>query len=122
MIVSQLVRLFAASPCPGGSFLGFPKWYKYLPGQNDSNGICAPQLSSLNDVWLVGAAILEVLLRVAAILAVGMVIYASASYIMSRGEPDKTTQARNALINSLVGLAIAVIAAAAVNFIAGSVS
>lgn len=121
MIESAVVKLMAAAPCPGGNFLGFPKWYKYLPGTTDSNGLCSPQLTSLNDIWLVGAAILEVLLRVAALLAVMMVIYASTSYIMSRGEPDKTTQARNTLINSLLGLAIAVIAAAAVTFIAGSV-
>jgi hypothetical protein len=121
MIEALLLKIMAASSCGGGTFLGFAKWYKYLPGRNDANGLCSPQITGLNDIWLIGAAILEVLLQVGALLAVVMVIYGSASYIMSRGEPDKTTQARNTLINSVVGLAITVVAAAAVNFIAGSV-
>jgi hypothetical protein len=50
-----------------------------------------------------------------------MVIYGSINFVMSRGEPDKTANARNTIINALLGLAIAVIAAATVNFIAGSI-
>jgi hypothetical protein len=121
MIEAALLKILAAAPCGGGTFLGFAKWYKYLPGQADSNGLCTPQITGLNDIWLVGAAILEVMLQVAALLAVVMVIYGSASFIMSRGEPDKTTQARHTLINALVGLGLTVIAATVVNFIAGSV-
>jgi hypothetical protein len=123
-MIETLVRFFAAdaAPCDGGTFLGFAKWYKYLPGKTDSNGLCAPQLSSINDVWLIVAAIVELLLQVAALLAVIMVIYGSVSYMMSRGEPDKTNQARGTLINALVGLAITLIAAAVVNFVAGRIS
>jgi hypothetical protein len=124
-MIGQIFQLFAAKPCPGGGFLGFPTWYKYLPGTytNKKYGghLCSPQISGLNDVWLVLAAIIEILLQVAALLAVVMVIYGSINFIMSRGEPDKTANARNTIINALLGLAIAVIAAATVNFIAGSI-
>jgi hypothetical protein len=121
-MIGQIFQLFAAKPCPGGGFLGFPTWYKYLAGHTDPNThLCSPQIQGLNDIWLVVAAIIEILLQVAALLAVVMVIYGSINFIMSRGEPDKTANARNTIINALLGLAIAVIAAATVNFIAGSI-
>lgn len=105
--------------CPGGGFLGFPTWYEYLPGHYDDNGVCSPQLGSLSNVWLILAAIIEIMLRAAAILAVGFVIYGGVTYMTSQGEPDKTAKARGTIINALVGLVIAVIAATTVGFIAG---
>jgi hypothetical protein len=118
-MISQVLQLFGA-PCGGGGFLGFPAWYKYLDGVKDpNNGLCAPQMSGINDVWLVLAALIEILLRVAALMAVAFVIYGAASYMTSQGEPDKTTKARRTIINALVGLAIAIIAGATVGFIAG---
>lgn len=116
--MTPLLHNFAAA-CPGSSFLAFPTWYKYLP-QTYVNGQCNPSLSSLNDIWLVVAAVIEILLRVAAIAAVAMVIYGAVSYITSQGEPDSTKRAQGTIINSLVGLLIAVMAAAFVQFIAGS--
>ncbi len=122
MIMHYLAHNFAAA-CSGGNFLGFPKWYKYLPGHVDPNtGVCTPQLTSLNDVWLIVAAILELLLRVAALAAVIMILYGGTQFVMTRGEPDKATQARHTLMNAIVGLVIAVIAATTVSFIAGRVS
>jgi hypothetical protein len=117
---------FASTTCSfGGSsnFLGFPKWYEYLTGVIDpTTGKCAPQLGSLSNIWLVVAALIEILLRVAALAAVVMVIYGSVNYISSQGEPDKTASAQSTIINALVGLLLAVMAAAFINFIARSIS
>lgn len=122
MMMQYLFHYFAAS-CSGGSFLGFPKWYKYLPGAVDPDtGVCTPKLASLNDVWLIVAAIIELLLRVAALAAVIMIMYGGVQFVMSRGEPDKSAQARHTIMNAVIGLVIAVVAAATVNFLAGSVS
>lgn len=115
--MTPLLHNFAAA-CPGSSFLSFPTWYKYLP-QTYVNGQCNPALTSLSDVWLIVAAVIEILLRVAAIAAVAMVIYGGVTYATSQGEPDKTSRAQGTIINSLVGLLIAVLAAAFVQFIAG---
>jgi hypothetical protein len=101
---------------------GFPTWYEYLPGQVDASGNCSPSLANLADIWLIVAAIIEILLRVAALVAVIFVIYGGISMITSEGDPQKTANARNTIINSLVGLAIAVMAAAIISFIAGSIS
>ncbi len=118
---------FAASQsCPGGSLFGFPKWYKYLncttaPNLNSTTGgkLYTPQLSNINDVWLIFAAVIEMLLYLAALSAVGFVIFGGIQYITSQGEPDKTTRARGTILNAIIGLVIAVISASVVSFIAG---
>ena len=118
-MIGRLTQYFGA-PCPGGNFLSFPTWHKYLDGVRDSEtGLCSPQMTSLSDTWLVVAALVEILLRVAALMAVGFVIYGGVQYMMSQGDADKTAKARGTIINALVGLAIAIIAGVLVGFIAG---
>ncbi len=103
------------------SFFNFPHWYKFLDGVVDPNGACVPKVGALSDVWLIVAAIIEILLRIAALLAVAMVLYGGISYIMSQGEPEKTGQAKDTIVNALVGLAIAIMASFIITFIAGSI-
>lgn len=117
----QYFTHFAAGGCAykGGTFLGFPTWYHYLPGIQDTAGNCTPSVTSLSDIWLIVAAVIEILLRVAALAAIVMVIYGAVEYLTSQGEPEKTSRARSTIINALVGLVIAVVAAALVTYIAG---
>lgn len=118
----HLIQIFAAT-CKGGGLFGFPTWYAYLPGTTDPNsGLCSPKLTGLNSIWLIAAAVIEIMLRVAALVAVAFVIYGGIGYITSQGEPEATGKAKSTLVNALVGLAIAVMAAAIVTFIAGSIS
>lgn len=120
--MTSLLQLFAA-PCQGGgSFFGFPKWYKYLEGQTSPEGVCSPVISSINDTWLILAAAIEILLRAGAIIAIFVVIYGGFLYLTSQGEPDKTSKARGTILNALIGLTISVLSAAAITFIAGSIS
>lgn len=97
------------------SFLGFPPWYKYLPGAD----VCQPEMRSIMDIWLIGAAILEILLRVASIAALVYVVWGGIEFITSQGEPDKTAKARHTVINALIGLVISIGAASIVSFVAG---
>src|SRR6266567_3982171 len=118
MILSSAFHFFAAGEvCKSGSFLGLPTWYHYL---TCAPGIVpqAPQLSSINDIWLVLAAIIEALVRIAGLIAVFYVIYGGIQLMISRGEPDKFAQARTTIINAVIGLAIAILAASVVNFVA----
>lgn len=107
-----------AADCAGG-FLVFPAWYKYL--HHTAWPDCAVQIQGLSDVWLIVAAIIEIALRVAAIVAVVFVIYGGFSYTTSQGDPDATAKAKSTLVNALIGLALAVMAAAIVSFIARSI-
>lgn len=120
-------------PCEAGDFFGLPRWYKYLeqeyhpeatPGK--PNGFCTVKFNSggnpLMSFWLVGFAVLELLLRLVGVLAVGFVIYGGIRYITSQGSPENTKAARNTIINALAGAAIAIIASISVSFIAGKLA
>ncbi|HET7060357.1 MAG TPA: hypothetical protein VFH99_03530 [Candidatus Saccharimonadales bacterium] len=109
------MNLFIVTTTYYADFLGFPTWYKYLP-----NG--QPQIQSLTDIWLIVAAVIEILLRVAAIVAVVFIIYGGFSYTTSQGDPESTGRAKSTLVNALIGLAVAVMAAAIVSFIAKSIN
>jgi ABC-type Fe3+ transport system permease subunit len=113
-----------ASSCSGPKlFEVFPTWYEYLPkGASAAGSTCSPALTSLSDVWLIVAAVIEILLRLASLAAVGFVIYGGIMFTTSQGSPDQTTQARNTVINALIGLAIAVSASIVVAFLAESFS
>jgi hypothetical protein len=122
----------AGSVCSLGKpdFLNFPRWYDYLPGtyvpaSTNPNGTvinayCQPQLTAINDIWLVAAAVVEILLRVSALVAVGFVVYGGIQFITAQGEPDKANKARQTIISALIGLVISIAAATVVTFIAGS--
>ena len=117
-----MISLFSATgigpSCTGGSFLGFPTWYKYLPSEAGSNP-CVAKLHNINDVWLILAAVIEIILRIGAIVAVAMIIYAGIQYISSEGKPDKLSKALQTIIAAAIGLIITVSAAAVVSFVAG---
>ena len=104
--------------CRDSGFLGFPHWYVYIA----KPPTCQPQFSNLNDIWLIGAAILEILLRVAAIAAIIYIIYGGVTYVTSQGEPDKTQKAKMTIINALAGLVVAISSAAIVAFVAGRIN
>ncbi len=106
--------------CKKGDLFGvIPPWYKYLNFDSD----CSPNLDLGNhpeQFWLIGFGVIEILLRVAGAVAVGFVIYAGFKFVMSQGDPENVKNARNAIINALIGLAIAILASTLVTFIAES--
>ena len=116
---SALLTYFAgpAADCKTSGLLGFPHWYEYIA----KPPTCQPAFTSLSDVWLIGAAILEILLRVAAIAAIIYIIYGGVTYVTSQGEPDKTQKAKMTIINALAGLVVAISSTAIVAYIAGRI-
>jgi ABC-type Fe3+ transport system permease subunit len=128
MILHNLVQ-FAATCRPKGSIFGFPTWYKYLDGQQvksiDITGQtvrpCTPVLNGLDDVWKVVFAIIDLLLRIAILAAIGFVLAGGVKFMTSQGQPDKIKAAITTLINALIGLVIAVAAATAVAYIGGKI-
>lgn len=124
VILSGPMRAYATSCVPTSSILGMPTWYKNLDGQTIEDGsteqqLCQPVLKDINDIWKVVAAVLELLLRLASIIAIGFVVYGGVTYTLSQGSPDKTKQALSTIVNALVGLAISIISATLVGYIAG---
>lgn len=101
----------------GNDFFFFPHWWKYLGGQYDALGVCAPHVNFPHDIWLIGLAVLDILLRLAGFVAVVSIFIAGVELIRTEGNAEKATHARNRLINSLVGLGIVAAATAFVSML-----
>ena len=118
----MMLRFFThfAASCDGGGILSLPTWYKYLDGNVDAkSGLCTPVMTKLTDVYLIIAAIIEIILRISALAAVAFIIYGGFQFITSRGEPDKAAKARGTVQNALIGLVISISSAAIVTYFAG---
>jgi hypothetical protein len=76
-----------------------PDLYK---GLRDSS--CAVQITSIDQIPIIIANIIEILLSIIAALAVVFVIYAGIQYITSSGDPGKTASAKATLTNAAVGV------------------
>jgi hypothetical protein len=124
IFIAKIGIFFAAAgdACnlPVHYFFFLPSWWEYLNGQVNTGGVCEIDFAFPGDIWLVGLAILDILLRIAGFVAVVSIIIAGAQLITSEGNAEKATSARNRLMNALIGLAIAVIAAAVVTFVGKS--
>jgi len=122
VIIAKMNLLFFAltsADCPNynNPFFSFPHWWKYLSIHKDPLGRCAPVFNFPGDTWAVGLAVLDILLRLAGIAAVISIIIAGIGYITAAGSSDKITASRKRIINSLLGLAVVLVAAAVVSFI-----
>ena len=67
----------------------------------------------------VGIAIIDILLRVAGMAAFFYIVLSGFKFVLSQGSPDKEKSARQALINSAIGLIIALLAIGLVSGIRG---
>lgn len=102
---------------PSSNFLSFPTWYEYLCLNSSKH----PVITNLTDIWLIVAAIIDILLRVGAILAVIFIIYGGIKYITSQGSPEQTNAAKNTILNAVIGLIVTILASVVVGFIAGAI-
>jgi hypothetical protein len=123
-LLAPLSQFAAACNVGRGGISGtiIPTWYKYLGGTTDSTGHCAVSFVFPDDAGAIALAIVDILLRIGAIVAVGYVFYGGFQYLISQGEPDKTKGARQTIINALVGLVISLMATAIVTLIGGQLA
>jgi len=131
VIIMPLLRTFAAGVvCGKPTFLGLVPWYQYLDVTKDAAGKCsvvnfnpagdgsqAHAFGAHSPFLLIALAIIDDLIRVAALVAVAYVIVGGIQYVTSQGAPDATKKAQQTIINALIGLAIALVAASVVAFI-----
>lgn len=97
-----------------GSFVFVP-WYKYLDckdGAPDTSG-----MKIVDVVTRVAVAIIELLIRLAGLVAVGFILYGSIQYITSQGEPEGLNHAKSTIANALIGLIIVVLAVSIIQFL-----
>lgn len=99
------------------SFFIIPPWWEYLQGQVDPLGVCSPAFHMPGDLWAVGLALVDMLLRLAGFAAVVSIIIAGVQYVTSIGNADKITAARKRITNALIGVAVVSVATAFVTFL-----
>lgn len=110
-----------------GSFLTFPTWYKYIKtGKTDVNGKCTiPDIQLTNTkgefngggILLILLSIVDILLNLAGLVALGFIVYGGIRFVTSQGSSDGTKQARETVLNGIIGMVIATIAIAVVTFL-----
>lgn len=128
-MIQNLLHTFAAACNNQPSFFGFPTWYKYL-NVKEVAGKCEVQFSLTNangqfngdGIILIVLAIIDILIRVVALVALAFVIYGGIKYTTSQGSPESTKSAKDTIFNALIGLVIAIIAASIVAFIGSQLS
>lgn len=106
------------------TFFGLVPWYEYLSMAPDGVGGCRVTnfdndhvLGKKSPFLLIALAILDDLIRLAALVALGFVVYGGILYVTSQGSPDSTKHALQTIINALIGLVLALLAAGLVGFI-----
>ncbi len=113
------------------TFLGMKPWFAYLPDTAFEGGTCEiTKFEILGDqaagkpsyVLPIAVAIVDMLVRVAGMVAVGFVIVAGIQFITSQGDPEHTKRARQSIINALIGVVIAIVAAPIVSYIGGQLA
>lgn len=122
-----LLHMFAATPdCSKKTFMGLVPWFQYLNVEYHAP-TASCRITNFNDstqalgahspFLLIGLAILEDLIRLAALIAVGYVIYGGFQYMTSQGAPDSTKKAQQTIINAVIGVVIAILAASGVAYL-----
>ncbi len=131
------------SYCQSSTFFGLEPWYYFLNTYKTSAsttttsqcGVCFNILgnstaltpptatactNTRSDIPLVLLAIIDDLLRIAGLVAVGFIIFAAFRYVTSQGNPENSAKAQNTILYALVGLVIAISAIAVVTYIGNS--
>lgn len=122
----QLFEKFAQTCQPTSDILGyFPTWYKYLNGKHVPDNItgveqCIPEITGISDIWLIVAAVTDMMLRIAVLVAIGFVVAGGIKYMTSQGIPDKTAKALDTIIKAIVGLVLALGMTTILNFVVRS--
>lgn len=110
-------------------------WYKYLEGeevdlnQDGNPDACRPKLDTgfsdgqqagskvTKNVTLIIIAVIELLTRIAGLIAVGYLIYGAFQYILSQGEPEGLKNAKDTITNALAGFVVVMLAIVLVQFL-----
>ena len=111
----------AATNCTNSTtFLGIPAWYEYLQVTDDGTGygcqVNAP--SGSNKAVLIALAVIDILLKFSALIALVFVVYGGFRFATAQGSSESISKGKKTVVNALIGLVIAVLASQIVKFAA----
>jgi hypothetical protein len=102
----------AGGPCPAGSAKA---------GNNYVNSIAECNIKEDNSLMPTINTIINVVLGVLGIVAVVIIVLGGVQYTTSAGDPGKVKKAKDTILYGIIGLIIALLAFAIVNFVLSSV-
>ncbi len=101
-------------------FEAIPTWYKYLEVDCSTGEVTS--FAFPGDIWLIAIAVIEILLRVAGMIAFGYTVFAGFKFVTSRGNPTEAAKARQTLLDAVIGIGIVTIATALVGFLGNTLA
>lgn len=126
MVVMSPANASAAADCSGrrGQYLlTFPAWYR---GIVDDSCKIQPPGKGKNDMAIfiakIALNVVEIILQLVAYTTVVFLIKGGFDYMLSQGEAQGMTGAKNTIMNAVIGLVISLLAVAIVNLIAGALA
>lgn len=102
-----------------GNFFGFQPWYACLQKKYGDSGQTV-QFKSLSDAFLIIFPVVDWIIKAAAYVAAGMIFYMLFKIAMSRGNSSQYSTAISGIRDAVIGLVIAMLSIAIMNFIAGA--
>jgi hypothetical protein len=127
MLVSSLLQTMpvyaVTAPSPSTetcerTFFTFPAWYSGLVVNSD----CRIMITKLNDIWVIAFNILNIALQIAAYTAAFIMFGMIFKMVTARGDPGKISSAGLGIRNAIIGLIIAIISVAIVQFVTNSIA
>lgn len=123
MLTDLFTRFGLGAGCNPPQFFGLKPWYQYLETDSNCNVVNFQVLprTGTSDFLLIALVIVDDLLRIAGLVAIGYIIYGGILYVTSQGSPDQTGKAQNTILNALIGLVICIGSVAFVSFVGNRV-
>jgi hypothetical protein len=116
MIPTLITHFAAAAPRPCETkIFGLNSWFHYL--KVGASPTCDITFNFPGDIPLIMLAIVDDLLRVAAVVSVFYVVYGGIKFITSQGSPDGVASAQRTVLNAVIGLVIALLSVVVVSFL-----
>lgn len=113
--VATMSPAYAAKiPCPNGTFEDDYSKCSTYNGQNDG-------VFSNSDLMGTLTIVINVVVGVIGFVAVVMIVMGGIGFATSQGDAAKVTKARNTILYGVVGLVVALLAFAVVNFVLNSI-
>lgn len=126
---TKIKSLIAAAVVTCFSFTGlialptYAKSYKDCPEDftyDETTKTCKPS-SQDADLWAIVQTIINIILAVVGVIAVIMIIFGGIQYSTSAGDSGKVKKAKDTILYGIIGLVIALLAFAIVNFVLDSI-
>lgn len=103
------------------TFLGIKPWNQYLTTVDTGDGCKIEYPAEVGDTILkVSIAIVDMLVRLAGIVAFVYLVLSGFRFVLSQGDPSKEKSARSAAFNAVIGMVIAIISTSLIGFITRS--